>query len=130
MNALQLRALGPTLGSLLLLLGVTWTPFPTALLAEHLHGPDAAAAGAVYAGSFVAIAVVFNLMWRYAVKRELVVDHLDVDAITRQYMLGPLMYGVLVVIAFWSGTAVLVVATLYATYFALPPSLWQRKATR
>lgn len=115
--------------NLLLLLGVTWTPFPTALLAEHLQGPDSAVAGAVYAGSFVGIAVVFNVMWRYAVSHKLVVDHLDVVGITRQYMLGPLMYGVLVVIAFWSGTAVLVVATMYAIYFALPPSLWQRTKT-
>ena len=113
--------------NLLLLLGVTWTPFPTALLAQHLRGPDYELAGALYAGSFVAIAVVFNLMWRYAVKMRLVVDHLDVDSITRQYMLGPLMYGVLVVIAYWSGTAVLVVATMYALYFALPPRLFQRK---
>ena len=113
--------------NLLLLLGVTWTPFPTALLAQHLRGPAYELVGALYAGSFVAIAVVYNLMWRYAVKMRLVVDHLDVDSITRQYMLGPLMYGVLVMIAYWSGTAVLVVATLYALYFALPPRLFQRR---
>src|SRR5262245_38813706 len=36
--------------NLLLLLGQTWMPFPTALLAEHLHGTDGRVAGIVYAG--------------------------------------------------------------------------------
>lgn len=114
--------------NLLLLLGVTWVPFPTALLAEHLHGSDYEIVGALCAGTFVFIALVFNVMWRYAVRMRLVSEHLDVDAITRQYMLGPVMYGVLVAIAFWSALAVLVVSALYALYFALPPRLWQRRA--
>src|SRR5436190_4851503 len=74
-----------------LLLLVSWMPFPTALLAEHLHGPDSVIAGVVYAGSFFIIAIVFNLMWRYAVKAKAVSAHLDVQGITRQYALGPVM---------------------------------------
>src|ERR1051325_4965783 len=89
--------------NLLLLLPISWTPFPTALLAEHLHGPDSVAAGVVYAGSFFLIAIIFNLMWRYAVMRKAVADHLDVQGITRHYALGPLMYAVLVVVAFMNG---------------------------
>lgn len=114
--------------NLLLLLGITWIPFPTALLAEHLRGPDARVAGVVYAGSFLFIAIVFNVMWRYAVHAKLVIEHLNVVAITRQYSLGPIMYAVLVVVAMFSGVWCLVVSALYALYFALPPRLWQRKA--
>src|SRR5205814_6853937 len=48
--------------NLLLLLGITWIPFPTALLAEHLRGPDQLTAGWVDARSFFAIAIVFNVI--------------------------------------------------------------------
>jgi len=114
--------------NLLLLLGITWLPFPTALLAEHLLGPhvDQQAAAVVYAGSFFAISVVFNVMWRYAVRVKIVNDDLNVAAITKQYAFGPIMYALLVGIAFFSAEWCLVLSALYALYFALPPSLWNR----
>ena len=70
--------------NLLLLLGITWLPFPTALLAEHLEGPhvDQQTAALAYAGSFFAIAIVFNVMWRYACRAKIVYDDLNVIAIT------------------------------------------------
>src|SRR5205807_158072 len=57
--------------NLLLLLGITWLPFPTAVLADHFHSPhaDQQTAALVYAGSFFAISIVFTVMWRYAVAR-------------------------------------------------------------
>ena len=76
----------------LLLLGITWIPFPTALLAEHLTGPDQYIAATVYSGSYVIIAIAFNILWRYAVKRNLVVDHANVRSISRQYLIGPVLY--------------------------------------
>jgi len=114
--------------NLLLLLGITWLPFPTALLAEHLLGPhvDQQAAAVVYAGSFFAISIVFNVMWRYAARVKIVEDHLNVAAITKQYALGPIMYAVLVGIAFFSAEWCLVLSIIYALYFALPPSLWNK----
>lgn len=113
--------------NLLLLLGITWLPFPTGLLAEHLRGPGERVAGVVYAGSFVVIAIAFNLLWRYAVRANAVDEHVNVAAITKQYALGPLMYAALAGIAWLSGSACLVVSALYALYFALPPRLWARK---
>jgi uncharacterized membrane protein len=115
--------------NLVLLLGITWIPFPTGLLAEHLRGPDARVAGVVYAGSFLVTAIGFNLMWRYAVRAKAVDEHVNVPAITRQYALGPLMYAALVGVAWLNGTACLVVSALYAVYFALPPRLWMRNRT-
>ena len=112
--------------NLLLLLGVTWLPFPTALLAEHLRGPDVRIAGIVYAATFFLLSIVFNVMWRYAVRMKLVIDDLNVALITRQYSLGPLMYALLVVVAFYSGELVLILSALYALYFALPPRIWRR----
>ena len=118
--------------NLLLLLGITWLPFPTALLAEHLQGPhaDQQTAALVYAGSFLAIAVVFNMMWRYACRTKIVYEHLDVIFITRQYSLGPILYALLVVVAFFSAEWCLGLSILFALYFALPPSLWNRRRRR
>lgn len=115
--------------NLLLLLGITWLPFPTALLAEHLQGPhaDQKTAALVYAGSFFAIAIIFNVMWRYACRVKIVHEHLNVIAITKQYALGPIMYAGLAVVAFFSAVWCLVLSILFALYFALPPSLWSRR---
>lgn len=114
--------------NLLLLLGITWLPFPTAVLAEHFHSPhaDQQTAAVVYAGSFLVIAIVFNVMWRYAVRRRLVDDLVHAEAIAKQYLLGPVMYGLLVVVAFFGAKWCLALSILYALYFALPPSLWKK----
>lgn len=78
-------------------------------------------------GSFFLMAIVFNVLWRYAVAKKAVVDHVDVVGITRQYAIGPVAYFAVAVIGAFSGAAGLVVSALIATYFALPPSLWRRK---
>lgn len=116
--------------NLLLLLGITWLPFPTALLAEHLRGPhaDQQTAALVYAVSFFLIAILFNVMWRYACRAKIVYEHLDVASITKQYSLGPLLYAVLVAVALFSAEWCLVLSIVIALYFALPPSLWSRDA--
>lgn len=114
--------------NLLLLMGITWIPFPTGLLAEHLEGPgsDQRSAALMFAGSFFLIAVVFNLMWRYALAMKAVNDKANAKAITRQYSLGPVMYAVLVAVAFFSAKWCLILSVVYAVYFALPPALWRR----
>ena len=114
--------------NLLLLLGVTWIPFPTALLASQLLSPGRRVAAIVYAVSFFAIAIVFNLIWRYAVRSRLVDEHLDVPAITRQYAAGPILYAILIGVGVIDAVACLVVSALIALYFLLPPRLWRRRA--
>ena len=116
--------------NLLLLLGITWLPFPTAVLAQHFHSShaDQQTAAVVYAGSFFALSIVFNVMWRYAVRCKLVDDAVHAQAITRQYSLGPIMYGLLVVVGLFGAKWCLTLSILYALYFALPPSLWHRAA--
>ena len=116
--------------NLLLLLGITWLPFPTALLAEHLLGSDAdqKVAAVVYSGSFLALAIVFNVMWHYAIRVGVVNDDVNVGAITRQYSLGPILYALLVGVAFLDAQWCLMLSAFIALYFALPPSLWNRRA--
>jgi uncharacterized membrane protein len=112
--------------NILLLLGVTWIPFPTALLAEHLTGEDQHIAAAVFSGSYVFIAIFFNVLWRYAVKKNLVVDHANVASISRQYFLGPVYYLIALLIGLFNATACLAYNLALVIYFALPPRLWQR----
>src|SRR5437879_8916901 len=79
--------------NLVLLLGVTLVPFPTALLAEHLRGPDQRVAGVVYAGTFLVLGLIFNLLWCHARRGGLVVRHCRLDSSTSQYAEGPLLSG-------------------------------------
>lgn len=50
----------------LLLMVITFIPFPTSLLAEYIEHRDARISAAVYSGTFVLLALLFNLLWRYA----------------------------------------------------------------
>lgn len=115
--------------NLLLLLGVTWVPFPTAVLASQLLAPSQRTAAIVYAASFFALAIVFNLMWRYTVRSRLVRDHVDVAAITRQYAAGPILYAILIGVGALNAVACLVLSAGIAAYFLLPPRLWRREQT-
>ena len=117
--------------NLLLLLGITWIPFPTALLATHLRasGNDRVAA-VVYSSSFFIIAIVFRVLWRYATRTPGIIPlekQQEAAHITRQYRWGPVFYLVAIFIAFASGTAVLIWSALLAIYFALPPRLVARR---
>jgi hypothetical protein len=71
-------------------------PFPTALLAEYLLHPEAKAAGAVFAGTYVASAFAFKGLWHHASKNGRLlaqnVDEREIRQITMQYRYGPLMY--------------------------------------
>ena len=50
----------------LLLMGVTFLPFPTAVQAEQLGHTDEQIAAGFYAATCAVIAVLFNALWRYA----------------------------------------------------------------
>jgi uncharacterized membrane protein len=109
----------------LLLMFITLVPFPTALLAEHIGHPGGRAAAAVYSGTFVVIAVLFNLLWRYAAREGRLLarghDPRAAAAITRQYRFGPLFYFAAFVLAFISVPASVGLCAFLAIYFALPP---------
>jgi uncharacterized membrane protein len=114
--------------NLLLLLGVTAVPYPTAVLAANLGTPDQRAAALFYNGVFIVIAVFFNVMWRYAVSRQLL-DHSLADSaamISRQYAVGPFMYVLCFALAWFDVRVSLGVNVALAIFFALPPSLMRR----
>jgi len=107
-----------------LLLGVVLVPFPTALVADYLGQAGQTTAAMVYNGTFIVIAIFFNLLWATASKegRLLRADH-DVEAvrgITDSYRFGPLFYVVTFVVGLVSATTSLVMSLALAVYFALP----------
>lgn len=108
----------------LLLMFVTLVPFPTALLAEHIAQPGGATAAAVYSGTFVFIAVLFNVLWRYAANGGRLLDRghdRQAEAtITKQYRFGPFLYLAAFALAFVSVPASVGLCGCLAVFFALP----------
>ncbi len=108
----------------LLLMGVTLVPFPTALVAEFLRHDGERTAALVYSGTFIFIAICFNLLWRTAAVNDRLLDpHADraaVTAIFDAYRYGPAVYVLAFAIAFWSVTASLALNLGLAIFYAAP----------
>ena len=115
----------------LLLLFVTFVPFPTALLAEYLLHPEARVAANLYTGTFLAISLAFDALWRHASIRLLSANansakKVEAAQITKQYRFGPPLYlgafGVSFVSEAWS----VALCLLLALFFALRVWPWIR----
>ncbi len=107
----------------ILLLGVTFLPFPTALVAAYVgHGERVSAA--VYSGTLVFIASAWNALWRYAVGNSRLLspdaDRRFITAVTRAYNAGLAAYVVAFGVGFIRPIAGLLMCALLAVYFALP----------
>ncbi|MHB1300398.1 MAG: TMEM175 family protein [Burkholderiales bacterium] len=110
----------------LLLLVVTFVPFPTGLLAEYLLNPEAKVAASLYTGNFLAISVAFHGLWRYVSKSEgrRIADTINskrkvAARITRDYRLAPLLYLAAFGISFISEIAGISSCLLLAFFYAL-----------
>ncbi len=115
----------------LLLLGVTFVPFPTALMAEYVQRHDQRVAAMVYSGTFVLIAIVFNLLWWHAFRWGRLLDHKAepqaIRAITVAYAFGPPVYLLAFIAAVFSAAAALALTILLALFFALPGNVFDRR---
>lgn len=112
--------------NMMLLFGIAFLPFPTALLARNLTNPNGWVAAALYNGTLLFTALMFNFLWRHASRdRRLIDDDIDqasIDGITNQYRFGPAIYfGALIALS-WSGVLTLAVHLAFACYFIFPPS--------
>ena len=110
--------------NLLLLLFIVFIPVPTALLAEYVERPDQHAAAIIYSGTLFLTACCFNLLWRYASYHNRLlgkdVDSRAIQAISRQYLFGPLIYLIAFALAFVSTPATIIASFALALFFALP----------
>jgi TMEM175 potassium channel family protein len=113
--------------NLLLLLIIVFVPVPTALVAEYLVHPDQHAAALLYSGTMIILAICFNLLWRYASYHNRLIaknaDERAVNAITKQYWFGPVVYLLAFILALFSTPASLTLNFLLALFFAIPPRL-------
>jgi TMEM175 potassium channel family protein len=117
--------------NLLLLMTVSFLPFPTRLVADSLreHSNERAAVLA-YAGTFVLMAIVFNIWWRYASSdRRLIADGVPdraVRAISRAFNPGVPLYGMTFAVAFWSPVASVALTFAIAAFYLPSAALFDR----
>ena len=109
--------------NLLLLLGVTVVPFPTALLAAHYSAAGRTAAAAVFNGTYFVIAIFFNVLWHHAVRGGLLdsATRESAESISRQYAVGPISYLICFGLTWISVPASLGLNIALAVFFAMPP---------
>ncbi len=113
----------PFVNGVVLLL-VAFTSFPTAVLGEHWLSPDRGVAALFYTATFVVLSFAFQALWFCIAHKKRLVDkdlpNSQIEAITRQAMMGPVMYLVSFGVAFWSPEACVMMNLLYAIYFSIP----------
>jgi uncharacterized membrane protein len=111
--------------NLLLLMGISFIPFTTGVLAEHLETQDGRfVATLFYGGCFLFTAVLFNVMWHYAAwKRRLLRTEVTDKRIHRRtirFIFGPIFYGVTLPLAIVSPLVSLAVYVLLAVVYLAP----------
>jgi uncharacterized membrane protein len=106
--------------NLLLLMTVSFLPYPTAVLGEFLRS-DGRPAALLYSGSMVAMAVAYNTVWRYAsYHRRLVVDSMsdaEIARASRRNDIGLAVYAASLVVALISAPLTLVLYAAVALLF-------------
>ncbi len=111
----------------LLLLFVTFVPFPTAILAEYVETRHGNVASAIYSGLYLIIAIVFNILWRYASGGERLLDKKAdlcfVQNISKQYKFGPPLYLIALLLSFISVAASVGMCFVLAVFFAFTGSI-------
>ena len=108
----------------LLLLGVTFVPFPTALLAEYLLHPEAKVAAHLYTGTFFAISLAYAALWRHASRKLQAgktssAERDESAQITWQYRFGPPLYLAAFAASFLSEILSVASCLLLALFFAI-----------
>ncbi|NTV25733.1 MAG: DUF1211 domain-containing protein [Chlorobiaceae bacterium] len=107
----------------LLLLFVTFIPFPTALLSEYLLHRDARVAASFYTGIFLAISLSSDILWRHVSINLLSENAIsgkteEVMQITRHYRFGPLLYTGAFAMSFVSEPLSVILCLLLALFFS------------
>lgn len=109
--------------NLLLLLGVVWIPYPTSLMAQAVGTPRLRDAAIFYNGSYLALALLYNLLLITCTARRLVDrTYGTLASIARRYAAGPLLYGLCLALTWWNPAASLVFNAALAAFFLWSPS--------
>jgi uncharacterized membrane protein len=109
--------------NMLLLLGIVFIPFPTALIAEHIRDGDARTATLAYGCTGIVLAMFFNALWHYGAhgRRLLRADTRmrEVSGITRSYLPGIPLYLTGTLVSFASPVASAAVYAGIAVFYAI-----------
>ena len=107
----------------LLLMLVVLIPFPTALLSEYIRSEYSGLVAAIYSGTYLLVAIVFNVLWLYASRNKRLLskksDPCLVGNITRQYMFGPPLYLLAFALSFVNPPLCVAACFILAIFFAL-----------
>ena len=112
--------------NLLLLMGVAFVPFPTALLSRSLQGKAGQDVAAfVYSGTLLASGIAFNTLWWYASRRnpallDPTVSPQQVRTLTRRSLIWPLVYLASMGLTYYSVEASLIIYLLLPLGFLVP----------
>jgi uncharacterized membrane protein len=111
--------------NIVFLMWIAALPFPTTILADYLGKHGERTAMLVYTGSWVVGTIPFNLLWLYASAGNRLLgpgfDPAQVAVITRSYLLGPVFYIAIFLIAFVSVPVSLALGILIAIFYAVSP---------
>jgi uncharacterized membrane protein len=115
---------GLMLANAFLLLTISFLPFPTGVLAEHMQdsGSSRQAALLTYGGTMFAIAIAYNILWRYVRVRGLLRDDLTPTAVgnvNRAYNSALVVYGAALLLSFFSAWVSIAVWIGLAVFFQL-----------
>jgi len=116
---------GLVVANLLLLLCVSFVPFPTKVLAQQLRigGQDQRTAVLFFSGTYVAIAVFYNLLWRVAATDHRLIaagSESEADEITRAFRFGIPGYALATLLTFVAVPAGLGLDAALAIFYLLP----------
>jgi uncharacterized membrane protein len=109
--------------NLLLLLGITFVPFPTSVLAMHLATSNARTAAILYNGTYLGVGLLFNLLWHHARRHGLLGHEFTAEVVSkmnRRFAVGPIAYTALFLLS-WSNVRIsIALNAALALYFAFP----------
>ena len=116
--------------NILLLMCISFTPFPTRVVAEHAtNGGDRKAAAVLYGLTMTFTAICFFSVWYYGSRRLLRADTdmREVSGITRSYLPGAPTYALATAIAFVNSIASLIIFGAMAIFYAISSSFFGRE---
>jgi uncharacterized membrane protein len=115
--------------NILLLMCISFTPFPTRVVAQHAQNAgDREAAAVLYGLTMTFTAICFFSVWIYGSRRLLRADTdmREVSGITRSYAPGAPIYALATAIAFVNSIASLILFGAIAVFYAISSSLFGR----
>jgi uncharacterized membrane protein len=114
-----------------LLACIGFVPFPTKLIAEHLHDNGVRAAAITYGLTMTATAISFAMFWFYAaIGRRLIREAAPqrvVSGISRSFLPGTFIYGGATLVALWSPHTAIALFAAIAGFYVLESSLFGRE---